>query len=172
MAHVRELRDAFVGGIIEDIIEPLGDRFIEGQAEFIGPTVLKAGGLTLHAGSVVIATGSRPVIPPRWADLGDHLLTTDTIFEQENLPAQMAVMGLGAIGLELGQALQRMGLAVTGLDQLNQIGGLQDPEVNCTAMPFYHPTIEETLKAALMDLLTDIDGEKPVLPGFETTGQR
>ncbi|MGA9538614.1 MAG: FAD-dependent oxidoreductase, partial [Desulfobacterales bacterium] len=172
MAHVRTLRDDFVGGIIEDVIVPLGDRFIEGQAEFVEPTVLRVGALTLHAGSVVIATGSRPVIPRRWKDLGEYLLTTDTIFEQENLCARMAVMGLGAIGLELGQALKRMGLAVTGVDQLSQIGGLQDPEVNRTAMPFYHPTIEETLKAALMDLLTDIDGEKPVLPGFETTGQR
>jgi len=137
MAHVRTLRDAFVSGIIEDVIEPLGDRFIEGQAEFVEPTVLRIGALTLHAGSVVIATGSRPVIPRRWADLGDHLLTTDTIFEQENLPTQMAVMGLGAIGLELGQALQRMGLAVTGVDQLSRIGGLQDPEVNRTAVEIF-----------------------------------
>jgi dihydrolipoamide dehydrogenase len=76
MAHVRTLRDAFVGGIIEDVIEPLGDRFIEGQAEFVEPTVLRVGALTLHAGSVVIATGSRPVIPSRWKDLGEYLLTT------------------------------------------------------------------------------------------------
>lgn len=137
MAHVRTLRDAFVGGIIEDVIEPLGDRFIEGQAEFVEPTVLRVGALTLHAGSVVIATGSRPVIPRRWEDLGEYLLTTDTIFEQENLCARMAVMGLGAIGLELGQALKRMGLAVTGVDQLNRIGGLQDPEVNRTAVEIF-----------------------------------
>jgi dihydrolipoyl dehydrogenase len=52
MAHVRALRDKFVGAIIDDIIEPLGDRFIEGQAEFVEPTVLRVGGLTLHAGSV------------------------------------------------------------------------------------------------------------------------
>jgi len=137
MAHVRTLRDAFVSGIIEDVIEPLGDRFIEGQAEFVEPTVLRVGALTLHAGSVVIATGSKPVIPRRWADLGEYLLTTDTIFEQENLCARMAVMGLGAIGLELGQALKRMGLAVTGVDQLSQIGGLQDPEVNRTAVEIF-----------------------------------
>ena len=137
MAHVRTLRDAFVGGIVEDVIEPLGDRFIEGQAEFVEPTVLGVGGLTLHAGSVVIATGSGPVIPRRWADIGEYALTTDTIFEQENLPTRMAVMGLGAIGLELGQALQRMGLAVTGVDQLEQIGGLQDPEVNRAAVEIF-----------------------------------
>ena len=137
MGHVRALRDSFVDAIIDDIIEPLGDRFIEGRAEFVEPTVLRVGGLTLHAGSVVIATGSRPVIPPRWADLGGHLLTTDTIFEQENLPAHMAVIGLGAIGLELGQALQRTGLAVTGVDQLEHLGGLRDPEVNRTAVEVF-----------------------------------
>jgi len=77
------------------------------------------------------------VIPRRWKDLGEYLLTTDTIFEQENLCARMAVLGLGAIGLELGQALKRMGLAVTGVDQLSQIGGLQDPEVNRTAVEIF-----------------------------------
>ncbi len=137
MVHVRALRDAFVSGIVEDIIEPLGARFIEGHAEFVEPTVLKVGATTIHAGSIVIATGSSPLIPRRWEDFGDRLLTTDTIFEQENLPARMAVMGLGAIGLELGQALNRMGLTVTGVDQLDQIGGLQDPEVNRTAVEIF-----------------------------------
>ncbi len=46
MVHVRALRDAFVSGIVEDIIEPLGARFIEGHAEFVEPTVLKVGATT------------------------------------------------------------------------------------------------------------------------------
>jgi len=134
MAHVRSLRDAFVGGIIEDIIKPLGDRFIEGQAEFVAQTVLRVGQLTIHAGSVVIAVGSRPVIPRRWRNIREHLLTTDSLFEQQNLPDRLAVVGLGAIGLELGQAMNRMGLRVAGIDQAEYIGGLQDPEVNRAAV--------------------------------------
>ena len=43
-------------------------------------------------------------------------------------------IGLGAIGLELGQALKRMGLNVVGFDLLKQIGGLRDPEVNRIAV--------------------------------------
>jgi len=39
------------------------------------------------------------------------------------------------------------------------------------AMPFYHPTVEETLKSALRNLLTQVDGGKPAMPGFETMGQ-
>lgn len=134
MARVRALRDRFVGGIIEDVIEPLGDRFIEGYAEFIEPTLLQVGGMEIRAEKTVIAAGSRPVIPHRWRRFGERILTTDTIFEQSELPKDMAVLGLGVIGLELGQALARIGLNVTGFDLLPHIGGLQDPEVNKVAL--------------------------------------
>ena len=46
----------------------------------------------------------------------------------------MAVIGLGVIGLELGQACQRLGVQVTGIDQLKIIGNLDDPKVNETAI--------------------------------------
>lgn len=134
LARVRALRDRFVGGIIKDVIEPLGDRFIDGYAEFVEPTLLQVGGLKIRAEKTVIATGSRPVIPQRWRHFGERILTTDTIFEQSELPQDMAVLGLGVIGLELGQALARIGLTVTGFDVLPHIGGLQDPEVNKVAI--------------------------------------
>ena len=137
MAHVRELRDGFVGGIIEDVIEPLQERFIQGRAAFVEPTMLAVGARKISAETVVIATGSRPVVPGQWEHLGDRLLTTDTIFERHRLPARVAVIGLGVIGLELGQAMKRMGIDVTGVDQLHQIGGLQDPEVNRTAVEIF-----------------------------------
>jgi dihydrolipoamide dehydrogenase len=134
LARVRALRDQFVGGIIEDVIAPLGDRFIEGYAEFVEPTLLQVGEMQIRADKTVIATGSRPVIPRQWSHFGDRLLTTDTIFEQSQFPRDMAVLGLGVIGLELGQALARIGLNVTGFDVLPQVGGLQDPEVNRVAV--------------------------------------
>ena len=137
MAHVRELRDGFVGGIIEDVIEPLQEQFIQGQAAFVEPTMLAVGGRKICAETVVIATGSRPVVPGQWGHLGDRLLTTDTIFECHRLPARVAVIGLGVIGLELGQAMKRMGIDVTGVDQLHQIGGLQDPGVSRTAVEIF-----------------------------------
>jgi len=134
LSHVRMLRDGFVNGIVQDLIKPLGDKYIEGYAEFIAPNVLKVGKDQIQAEKTIIATGSRPVIPDQWNRLRDAILTTDDIFEQRQLPSDMAVIGLGAVGLELGLALQRLGLNVTGFDQLNQIGGLQDPEVNRAAV--------------------------------------
>jgi dihydrolipoamide dehydrogenase len=137
LAHVRALRDDFVGGLIADVIEPLGDKFVEGYAEFVEATVLKVGQLEIVADKVVIATGSRPVIPGPWKTLADRYLTTDTIFEQNTLPHDMAVIGLGAIGLELGQALKRMGFNVTGFDRLETIGGLRDPQVSRAAVEMF-----------------------------------
>jgi dihydrolipoamide dehydrogenase len=137
LAHVRTLRDRFYGGIIEDIIDPLWDNFIDGYATFIEPTLLEVNDDRIRAGSVVIATGSRPVIPQKWERFQDRILTTDTIFEQTALPQDIAVIGLGAIGLELGQALKRMGFNVTGFDLLIRIGGLKDPEVNGIAVDIF-----------------------------------
>jgi dihydrolipoamide dehydrogenase len=134
LARVRAIRDRFVGGIIEDVIEPLDEKFVEGYAEFIEPTLLQVGEMQIRAEKTIIATGSRPVIPRRWRHFGDRLLTTDTLFEQRQLPPDIAVLGLGVIGLELGQALARIGLNVTGFDVLPRVGGLQDPEVNSVAV--------------------------------------
>ncbi len=60
------------------------------------------------ADKIVIATGSRPVVPEAWQAFGDKVITTDSFFEQEDLPESLAVVGLGVIGLELGQSLARL----------------------------------------------------------------
>ena len=62
------------------------------------------------------------------------MLTSEDIFEQTDLPPRMAVIGLGAIGLELGQAIARLGVTVSGFDQTDTIGGLQDPAVRDIAI--------------------------------------
>ena len=134
MEHVRNLRDIFVDKVLDSSTDNLGDEFIAGYACFVEPTVLDVEGQIIRARKVIIATGSRPYLPPAWSAFGDRVITTDSLFELEDLPDTLAVIGLGVIGLELGQALQRMGVAVTGIDKLNSIGGLHDPVVNQSAI--------------------------------------
>jgi dihydrolipoamide dehydrogenase len=110
---------------VEDLIEPLGDSFLEGYAEFIAPNLLKVDDMKIRAEKIIIATGSRHLIPDQRRHLNDNILTTDSIFEQYNLSSDIAVIGLGAVGLELVMALRRVGLNVTAFDQLDQVGGLQ-----------------------------------------------
>ena len=134
MEHVQGLRDLFVERVLSHSTDKLGDEFIEDYARFIEPTLLEAGGQQIRATRVIIATGSRPLVPAAWRAFGKRIITPDDFFEQESLPASIGVIGLGTRGLELGQSLQRFGVTVTGFDQLDTIGGLQDPEVARTTI--------------------------------------
>lgn len=129
LARVRALRDRFVAGV-RKLTEGLGERAIDGRATLVAPDCVEVNGRRLHARQIIVATGSRPIVPTAWRGLGDRLLTTDTLFEQRNLPARMAVVGLGPVGAELAQALSRLGNEVTGFDALDQIANVSDPVVN------------------------------------------
>ena len=137
LERVRELRDIFVDRLLAGTTDEMGDEFIEGHAEFLEPGILRVNDQTIRARSIVIATGSRPVVPSVWQSFRDRIITTDEFFELKTLPASIAVVGLGAIGLELGQALHRMAVRITGVDQLTVIAGLQDPVVNQSACDIF-----------------------------------
>jgi len=128
LRRVRELRDRFTGAMIEKTLK-LGDRLLRGRARFLEPTVLEVNGGIVRASRVIIATGSRPTVPDAWRRFGSRILTSDTLFEQENLPRSVAVFGLGVIGLELGQALHRLGSKVVGVARSQHLGGISDPAV-------------------------------------------
>jgi dihydrolipoamide dehydrogenase len=135
MQHVQELRDTFVDRVLSNSTDKMGDEYIRGYARFLAPDLLQVdNGERIRAKRIIIATGSRPQVPQAWRAFGAQVLTTDDLFEQEDLPASLAVIGMGTIGLELGQSLQRLGIQVTGFDQLETIGGAQDPEVLTCAL--------------------------------------
>ncbi len=129
LRHVRSLRDRFVGGVLKTV-DGLGDHNIEGYTQFVEPNVLQVGGVTVQANKVILATGSRPIIPRAWQSFASRLITSDEIFEREDLPASIGVVGLGVLGLELGQVLHRLGIKTTCVGRRPFIGGLSDPEVN------------------------------------------
>lgn len=129
MRRVRELRDSFVGGL-RAITDELGERSVAGIARFVEPDVLEVNGELCRARTIVIATGSKPVLPHTWAALPDRVLTSDTLFELDALPASMAVIGMGAVGAEMAQALARLGVRVTGYSAGQRVAGLADPVVN------------------------------------------
>ncbi|HIQ47412.1 MAG TPA: dihydrolipoyl dehydrogenase [Sulfurovum sp.] len=129
LQRVRKHRDILVEGNIKNITR-LGDKVLSGRAEFMDAHTLKVGDDEIVAKKIIIATGSSPVFDPKWKDFKEHILTTDELFEQDDLPSTLGVLGLGVIGLELGQALSRLGIKVTAVHSKEFIGGLSDPEVN------------------------------------------
>ncbi|PKO35134.1 MAG: dihydrolipoyl dehydrogenase [Betaproteobacteria bacterium HGW-Betaproteobacteria-7] len=128
MRRVRALRDRFVGGVLKST-EAMGERSRAGRARLLGPNEVAVGEQVFQARCIVIATGSSPVVPKPWLALGDRLLTTDTLFDEETLPARMAVIGLGAIGIEMAQALSRLGVEVVAFDSSDTLAGISDPVV-------------------------------------------
>ncbi|MET0090194.1 MAG: dihydrolipoyl dehydrogenase [Candidatus Thiodiazotropha sp.] len=135
LEHVQDLRDTFVDRVLSNSTDNMGEKFVEAYAEFLDPhTLLLDNGDRVEAERIVIATGSRPVVPSAWEAFGDKILTTDTFFELEDLPGSVAIIGLGVIGLELGQSLSRLGVDVTGFDMAETIGGTSDPEVTKSAV--------------------------------------
>jgi dihydrolipoamide dehydrogenase len=132
LRRVRRLRDTFVASTL-NATEALGVRAITGRARLLGPNRLQVNGTEIIARHIIIATGSRPVVPAPWRALGDRIQTTDTLFEQTTLPDHMAVLGLGPLGVELAQAISRLGVNVTAFSRNPLIAGLTDLRVNTIA---------------------------------------
>lgn len=130
MQRVKSERDRFVGFVLESVDHiPESDR-IRGYAKFVDSNTLQVGDdLQIEAKRIVIATGSRPAYPAPWAQLGDRLLVNDDVFEWDDLPESVAVFGPGVIGLELGQALHRLGVKVLMFGVGGLVGPLTDPEL-------------------------------------------
>lgn len=127
MEHVRDMRDIFVDRVLGSSTDNMPEEvLLEGYAKFIDAGTLEVGDTQVRAKSFVIATGTRPIVPEAWKSFGDKVITTDQFFEQEDFPNTMAVIGLGVIGLELGQALARKGVKVIGVEGSDRIAGLSD----------------------------------------------
>ena len=129
LRRVRALRDRFVAGTTQ-ITTDLGERSIAGHARFVSPDAIEVNRRRIQAKTFIIATGSRPIVPDEWAGFGGRVLTSDTLFEQETLPASIAVVGLGVVGCEIAQALSRLGIEITAFGAGERPAGLEDPLVS------------------------------------------
>ncbi|RSD33081.1 dihydrolipoyl dehydrogenase [Vibrio pectenicida] len=130
MDRVKRERDRFVGFVLESVDEIPAQDKISGYAQFIDNNKLRIDDHTeVIAKRTIIATGSRPAYPSAWDELGDRLIINDDVFEWDDLPKSVAVFGPGVIGLELGQALHRLGVEVKLFGLGGQVGPLTDPEV-------------------------------------------
>lgn len=138
MERVRSERDRFVASVMP-AIEDLKKRglFIEAAASFIGPGRLKAGDDEITAKAVVIACGTKAVIPEPYRALGELLLTYENVFELSDLPKSLLVVGTGIIGLELGLAFHDLGTRVRFLGRGGTVGPLKDPAVKKEAREIF-----------------------------------
>ena len=130
MARVKRERDRFVGFVLEGVDSIPAEEKIQGYARFLDAHTLMVDDHTeIQAKRIVIATGSRPSWPAAWNELGDRLIINDDVFEWDDLPGAVAVFGPGVIGLELGQALHRLGVRVIMFGMGGLVGPLTDEAI-------------------------------------------
>jgi pyruvate/2-oxoglutarate dehydrogenase complex dihydrolipoamide dehydrogenase (E3) component/uncharacterized membrane protein YdjX (TVP38/TMEM64 family) len=110
--------------------EGLGVECIKGEAKILSPWEVGVGDRRLTTKNIIVATGGRPFVPSISGMEGVRWYTSDNIWELDACPARMVVVGAGPIGVELAQAFQRLGSAVTLIEQAPRVLVREDEDVS------------------------------------------
>ena len=138
MDRVKRERDRFVGFVLDGVENIPAEHKLRGYARFVASGVLEVDDHTrINAKTVVIATGSSPSVPPPFKELGDRLVVNDDVFAWNDLPKRVVVFGPGVIGLELGQALSRLGVTVRVFGMSGSLAGISDLKVRQAAKKIF-----------------------------------
>jgi len=159
LERLRAERDRFVGSVLDGAEALPEESRLAGSARFRDRTSLTVGDHTRIAfRTAVIATGSSPTVPKPLRGLGDRLLTTDTLFEIPDLPESLAVLGAGAVGIEIAQAMTRLGIRVTVLDAGETVAGLSEPDLARQAAEIFGAELALHLGSTLESATRDGNG--------------
>lgn len=108
----------------------------------------------IYGKRIVIATGSQPIIPPIEGISEVEVLTNETIFDLDEVPKRLMVIGAGTIGLELAQAMSRFGSEVFVVDLATEIFSKEDKGI----VPFVKKALEEELQFRLGHRVSKVVG--------------
>lgn len=168
MARIQAERNHFANGVKKQVESWPDDKKISGRAHINKDKLIEVNDEVIKADKIIIATGSSPFIPNDWEEkLGDMLLTSDILFELSDLPDSLAVIGAGAIGLEIAQAMTRLGVAVTLFNQANRVGGLKDEAINQKAIECLSADLEMQLDSQIKNVGTKTDTNEQLVAFIE-----
>lgn len=129
-----------------EAIASWGVELVEGEARLLDAHTVEAGGRRLRGRALVIATGSHATLPPIPGLAEAAPDTNAEVFAWERLPATLGVLGGGPIGVEFAQAMCRLGVSVTLVEQLPRLLPREDPAASSV--------IEEVLRREGVDVRT------------------
>ncbi len=180
MRRVRAERDRFVSFVMEAVKGFDQTHVVRARAEFEDTHTLRlsppdaaeqanSGVERIRAERIIIATGSRPMIPESFNAVGDRLIVNDDVFDWQDLPESVAVFGAGVIGIELGQALHRLGVRVRLFGRGGGVAGLSDPEVRQVAAEIFAAEFPVSFDAR--DVRISRDGDAVVVDFKDDKGK-
>lgn len=127
-AHIRHVIETIAPIDSQERFEGLGCTVIRESARFVGPRTVQSASVQVTARRIVVAAGGRAVLPAIAGIDSVGALTNETIFNTPTFPQQLIILGAGAIGVELGQAFQRLGARVTIVEPFAPLSRF-DPEI-------------------------------------------
>jgi len=113
MSEVRRVVASIAAEEDEDQLRGEGIEVLRGRATFINDATIDVSGTTLRSKRFIIATGAGPFVPPIPGLQDGVFLTNENVFSQRSLPARMAILGGGPIGVEMAEAFARLGSVVS-----------------------------------------------------------
>ena len=108
----------------------LGVDCIQGEATIVSPWEVKVDGKSIYTQNIVIASGARPFVPPIPGLDQLNYLTSDNLWDLNELPKKLLVLGGGPIGCELAQAFNRLGSEVIIVDMMSRVLPREDEDVS------------------------------------------
>ncbi|HJT87030.1 MAG TPA: dihydrolipoyl dehydrogenase [Bryobacteraceae bacterium] len=114
---------------IEGLLKRAGVEVIAGAARLAGRNGVQAGGESYEAANILVATGSRPSVPPIPGIRSPQVLDSNTVFALDRVPGSIAIIGGGYIGLEFASFFHEIGARVTVYEMLPQIAPGSDREI-------------------------------------------
>lgn len=151
MSHVRDVVREISAHHPPELFEKRGIRVIFGAPKFTDTNTIEINGQRLNAKKIIVCTGSHPAVPSIEGLKDIDYLTNENIFDLENLPQSLIVLGAGPIGIELSQGLNRMGVKIFIVEMMERILFREDKEIA--------QVLENKLKSEGIEILT---GQKAV----------
>ena len=137
LGAMQDRKDKLVAGnrkAMAQRLEKAGVTLARGRGTLAGPTELTVegedGATAITFRRLVLATGSRPVHPGVMRPDGRAVLDSDAVLDLTEAPGSMVIVGGGAIGLEMGRILARLGTTITVVEALDRLAPGDDPEVS------------------------------------------
>jgi pyruvate/2-oxoglutarate dehydrogenase complex dihydrolipoamide dehydrogenase (E3) component len=128
MQRAREVSMASREGIGSRLANA-GVHVIAAEASFSGERIVEGGGAELQADLVVINTGNAPFVPPVNGLAGTPFMTYLNFWQLEALPGQLLIIGGGYVGVEIGQAMARLGSETHIIEMQEHIIGREEQDV-------------------------------------------
>ncbi len=168
MQRVRHLRDMFVSHVLEKVEAIPESQRICGKARFVSDHVIAVGDdVHIQAKTFVIATGSTPLIPPNFPKDCDRIITNEEVFLWDKLPKSIAIFGTGVIGMELGQALVRLGVRTTIFGRSGQVSSMSDPTLCTEAARIFRQEMDIYPQPTIHSMQPEDDGVRIKFCSFD-----